>query len=206
MHDVIKPVHTPSIPLYDGLRATAEEYFALPDDEFRYELIDGVILMSPSPATNHQYVASQIFLQISHFLSRSNEGIVLYETDIVLGSDLVYRPEIIFVRSSNVARSSPRITFAPDLVVEVVSPESRARDTKTKYADYERYGILEYWLVDPCEDSIRLLRRSEDGRFVDVTPTGSEFASSAVPGFMLDLAAIRKSFLALGGPHARGTK
>lgn len=147
MHDTISPLRTPRVPHYDGLRATAEEYFALPDDEFRYELIDGVILMSPSPTTNHQHVAAQIFLQLSSFLQNSPVGMVFYEIDIRFSANLVYRPEIVFVRKENLPRAVPRIDFAPDAIVEVVSPESRA--------------------------------------------------SAAVPGFSLDLAAVRRSFRVL---------
>src|SRR5262245_53680057 len=89
MHDSMIPLQTSRVPLYDGLRATADEYFALPDDEFRYELIDGVILMSPSPTTNHQYVAAEVFLQLSTFLRRSPVGMAFYELDIRLAADLV---------------------------------------------------------------------------------------------------------------------
>jgi Uma2 family endonuclease len=77
-----------------------------------------------------------------------------------------------------------------------VSDESRGRDTKTKFQDFEKYGVLEYWLADPAENSIRLWRLAE-GRFADVTPAGDSFASVAVPGFTLDLAAVRRSFRAL---------
>ena len=197
MHDSMIPVRTPRIPLYDGVRATADEYFALPDDDFRYELIDGVILMSPSPMPLHQRVAAELFFQLEQYLRSNPVGVVFPETDIRLTQKLVYRPEMVFVRRENIARITPRIEFAPDLAVEVVSPESRGRDTKTKFHDFEQHGILEYWLADPAEISIRLWRL-DHGHYVDVTPTGDTFASSAVPGFTLDLAAVRGSVRSLG--------
>ncbi len=200
MHDLLKsaPPIGPA-PIYDGMRATADEFLALPDDEFRYELIDGVILMSPSPLPLHQHVALVIARQLADYLERNALGMVFPEVDVQLGDALVYRPELVFIRKEQLARIATKVTFPPDLIVEVISPASRIRDTRTKFADYERCGVREYWLIDPANDSATFFRLA-DGRYRDVSPASGHdsFASQAVPGFTLDLAAVRKAFRALG--------
>ncbi len=195
-------VHAPTIcrnePWFHGVRMTAEEYFQTPDDGYKYELLDGVMMMSPSPTPQHQAVAMEIASQISIFLRTHPVGHVLAETDIQLGPneagrDIVYRPEIVFLRTERLASVRTRIVGAPDLAVEIISPESRRYDSETKKGDYEKYGVEEFWLIDPEKDAMTFYRRQGE-RLVEVPPTGEAFHSEAVPGFALDLPRVRKSF------------
>lgn len=176
----------------------AEEYFQLPDDGHDYELIDGVVCRSPSPKPIHQKVIARLAAQIVRYIEENPVGEVFVELDVHLGSgpngtDLVYRPDIIFVRQERVAESCDRIEGAPDLVVEVISPESRRYDHETKKNDYERCGILEYWLIDPQRE-IMIFYRLQGSCFAQITPTGEAFRSEAIPGFILDLHRIRRAF------------
>ncbi|TWT40911.1 hypothetical protein RAS1_35980 [Phycisphaerae bacterium RAS1] len=200
MHNQLAPIpDSPPVPLYDGLRATADEYLALADDDFRYELIDGVILMSPSPLPLHQRVAFEIAYQLEAFLRQRPIGMVVPEVDVKLSDKLVYRPELVFVRQDNLKRIAPRITFTPDVVVEVISPASRGRDTRTKFDDYQRVGVAEYWLIDPQNEATTFYRLEGD-RYVDASPPAGQeaFESRAVEGFSLDLVALRRAFHAFG--------
>jgi len=183
---------------YMGLRLTADEYFALPEDGKQYELIDGVVVMSPSATPRHQLVAWTIMRQLGVYVEDHQLGLVLYETDVRLsrGSgepDVVYRPEIIFLSAARASQVRSRIEIAPDVVVEVVSPDSRSLDTETKFTDYERAGVREYWLIDPERDSINFYRLT-DSRFVEVPSAGDFYVSAAVPDFRLDLRVVRAAF------------
>lgn len=194
----IAPVADSTRGAYRGLRLTAEEYFSIPDDGARYELVDGVVVVSPSPEPNHQYVSGQLFRKLADFVEARRLGVVLYETDVLLsegptGGDVVLRPEFLFVRVERQNEVRKRVVGAPDLVVEVVSPDSRRMDTRTKYDDYQRAGVQEYWLIDPERDEMRFYRL-EAGRFVEAPISGDKFASTAVPGFTLDLAWVRETF------------
>ena len=91
-----------------------------------------------------------------------------------------------------VARSREKIikrTYvdgAPDLVIEIVSPDSESRDWREKYLDYEKSGVREYWIIDPIENRCTFLRL-EDGAFVPVPlRRGRLFQSQVLPGFWLD--------------------
>ncbi|MCW5888970.1 MAG: Uma2 family endonuclease [bacterium] len=182
-------------PGYAGLRMTADEYLALPPDGERYELVEGVVVMSPSPVLRHQAVSGEVFFQLQAYLRSNPIGFAFFEVDVRLGRgvggrDLVFRPDLIYVRRERFAVLPAYVTGAPDVACEVVSPGYRRYDRETKRTEYERHGVLEYWLFDP-EDATTQLWRLEDGRYIDVTPPGDAYPSAAVPGFVLDLAPVR---------------
>lgn len=184
--------------LLQGLRMTAEEYAALPECEERYELIDGVVYMSPSPLPLHQKVAARLVTQLGSYLDLHPHGEVFVEVDVYLGKgprggDLVYRPDIIFVRKERLPQDMVRITGAPDLVVEIASTSSRRYDRETKKSDYERCGVLEYWLIDPYRKEM-IFYSLKQGRYGMSVPQDEKLASVAIPGFMLDLIRLRRSF------------
>ncbi|MDX2197363.1 MAG: Uma2 family endonuclease [Phycisphaerae bacterium] len=183
---------------YDGLRLSADEYYALADDGNRYELIEGVVVMSPSPSVRHQAAAFEIGLQLGMHLRLTRDGMVLTEIDVRLPGrsakrESVYRPELIYIAAPRHKQVGPRVEIVPDLVVEVLSPESHARDRARKYADYEAAGVREYWLVDTVEKRCEFFRLV-DGKYTRSEPVGDHFASEVVAGFKLDLALLRAAF------------
>src|SRR5262245_30489102 len=96
---------------YNGLRMSAEQYFQLEDDGCRYELIDGVVCMSPSPIRVHPFVVAEIAAQLGAFLKKKPLGRVAVEVDVKLGTgpsggDLVYRPDLVFLKMAKVAQSA----------------------------------------------------------------------------------------------------
>ncbi len=107
--------------------------------------------------------------------------------------DVVYKPELVFVRAERLPRMREKIEGAPDLVVEVISRGSRRLDSETKKNDYEHAGVREYWLIDPQRNAMTFYRLQGD-RFVEAAAKGDAFASEPVPGFVLDIAAVRETF------------
>jgi Uma2 family endonuclease len=154
--------------------------------------------MTPSPSPQHQKVAVRLAALIDSFLENHPVGNVFVELDVdlgtgALGENLVYRPDIVFFRTKRLAPDCARAMALPDLVVEIISDSSRQRDLEGKREDYERCGILEYWLIDPQEETMTFFRLIE-GRYVAVPPQGNKFFSEAIPGFVLDLARLRRAF------------
>lgn len=183
---------------YHGLRMTAEEYLRLKDDGCRYELIDGVICVSPSPTLVHQEIITQLAIEIGLHLRTSPGGKVAVEIDVHLGKgstgrDLVYRPDVVFLSKHRAAECHERIVGPPDVIVEVISPDSRQHDTVKKKSDYERCGVPEYWLIDPEHDTMTFYRLA-GGRYVQIEPVEGSYNSMAIPGFALDLVRIRSFF------------
>ena len=183
---------------FRGLRMTVEEFLQIPDDGYNYELINGVVMMSPSPTPKHQAVTWEISTQLGIYLRDHPLGRAFAELDVHLGrgptgGDLVYKPEILFVRAERLSEMHDKITGGPDLVVEVISRGSRRLDSETKKSDYGRFGVTEYWLIDP-ERKAMTFYRLQEGRFVEAPVEGDTFASEAVPGFVLDLTRVRETF------------
>ncbi|MBO5139078.1 MAG: Uma2 family endonuclease [Peptococcaceae bacterium] len=118
---------------------TAEQFLTMEKDEHaKYELIDGIICMSPSPTFEHQKVASKFVIELGKFFA--NHGCtVVHELDVRAGED-VFRPDVMVFCDDNLE--------LPEIVIEVLSPSTAKRDLGIKVAKYETAGIKEYWIVD----------------------------------------------------------
>ncbi len=183
-----------------GLRMTADEFFEATErvPRWTYQLVDGVVVMTPSPVPTHQRVAAEILYQISNHLRSNAVGAVLGEIDIELGigpngGGLVYQPDIVFYRRERLSGMNERLVGPPDLVVEVLSPSTRRFDKATKMGDYERLGVREFWVIDPMKETMSFYE-SQSGRFVEMQAHLDSFTSEAVQGFVLDLKAVRDSW------------
>ena len=177
---------------YAGLRMTADEYLALGETAERYELIDGVVIMSPSPTPRHQRVA---FLIAHHFQSIADQigGVqVVPEVDIRLSNNRVYRPDFVVYGHDRMPVLPERFTVPPDLVVEALSPGSEPMDYITKRDDYDRFGVGEYWVVEPRDVSVRVWRRS-GMKMLEAGVESGVVECASVPGLRVDLAAVRKA-------------
>lgn len=170
---------------YAGLRMTADEFFALGETQDRYELIDGVVVMSPSATPRHWRVVRHL-TQALELWNPAAEYFV--EIDVRLGGRLVYCPDLTVYAPGRLAEVPERLTEAPDLVVEVLSPGNKATDLITKRADYERFGVREYWVFEAAGVLARAWRR-EGGAFVEHASDLGVLRSAALPGLTIDLAA-----------------
>ncbi|MBY0311785.1 MAG: Uma2 family endonuclease [Phycisphaerales bacterium] len=178
-------------PRFSGLRLTADEFLRLAPDGHKYELIDGVVILSPSPTFGHQDVRGFIETQVRSHVEPKRLGWIVSEVDVRLSTKVVYRPDLIFVSVEQHATRPRVVDFAPRLVVEVLSPSNAQTDIVTKRDDYERAGVLEYWIVDPTTGSVRV-HALERGLFVVSDAGGDSLPSVAIAGFTLDLRRLRE--------------
>jgi Uma2 family endonuclease len=158
---------------------TVDDMVHMPDDEFRYELDDGVLIVSPAPSNLHQLAMTRLTVLLTvacpaGMLVLSGPGINL--------SRIQHRvPDVAVLRWSSFRE--PFSEEPPVLAVEVASPRTRAYDRSRKRDVYEKFGIPSYWLVEPDEKQPSLtvleLRR---GRYVEVAQvTGDEPFEAAHP-------------------------
>ncbi len=141
---------------------TWADYLSWPDDE-RWEIIDGVpYAMSPAPSTKHQIVTGNLFSRLAQRLSGKPCRPFIAPTDVKLSDLDVVQPDILVV--CDPARVTPaHIEGAPDVVVEVLSPVTSAKDLRQKKALYERTGVREYLVVDPLEHYANRFLLGADG-------------------------------------------
>ncbi len=183
------PKHDPRLG-YAGLRMTADEFLMLGETAERYELIDGVVVMSPSPTPGHNQVAAEVLYQAMGFAKQTNQASVFHETDVRFAREKVYRPDIAVYVADRMSMRIDRLDIAPDLIVEILSAGTKMLDLITKRDDYDRFGVAEYWTIDPENGDARCWRR-QGSRLCEVPIEGSAIQSSAIAGFTLDLMPIR---------------
>lgn len=159
------------------------DLLATPDDGNRYELVAGDIVMSPAPATKHQYALGQLHLRLSNHVLRRQLGLVLFApVDVKLSVHNVLQPDLIVVSRARVKIVTERfVDGPPDVIVEILSPSTRMQDLVTKAALYADHGVLEYWIVDPETDAIAIYSLRE-GRYVPLPKRGEYVRSEALPG------------------------
>ncbi len=146
------------------LKFTVRDYMSTPNDK-RYQLLDGEMIVAPSPTFRHQTIAMNLALVLQHFVSERSLGLVRFAPlDVVLSNHDVAQPDILFVSNARSAIiTEANIQGAPDLVVEILSPGTAEYDRGYKQALYGRHGVREYWLVDPDAETVEILTLGEQG-------------------------------------------
>lgn len=137
---------------------TYEAYAALTDDGECYEIVQGVLVMSPSPEDIHQDATGEIFAYLREQVKLKHLGRVFVSPfDVVLSPQMVLQPDVLVVLNEHLERVQTHgVMGAPDLVVEVISPSSKLYDRVNKHMVYEQAGIPEYWLVKPHQQTVEL--------------------------------------------------
>ena len=127
---------------------TAERVRALPDDGKRYELVDGALLVTPSPSWAHQMAVTELFRLLDRYTRPNAVGRVCFApADISLGEDEVLQPDLFVVPAALSPRSWQGVR-ALLLAIEVLSPATARYDRLVKRRRYQRAPVPEYWIVD----------------------------------------------------------
>ena len=150
------------------LKMSFDEYMISLDEDTRAEWFNGeVILMNPV-SQKHYKVTRFLSRVIEEFVELNRLGEVYADTFAMRLSSVSSArvPDVIFVRTANGDRVKATYLDGPaDLVVEVVSFDSRACDRGTKFYEYEQAGVPEYWLIDPLREVAEFYRRDALGKF-----------------------------------------
>ena len=157
----------------------------------RYELFDGELVVTPSPVPFHQLVAYRLSRWLGDHVERNRLGQMFFApVDVKLAAGVTFVPDLLFVRADRLGIvGATAIEGAPDLVVEILSPSTRGRDVGEKMALYARFGIAEYWIVDPVERAVTIHTLRGD-RYEPVEQGGASARSVVLPGLVIDVAAL----------------
>jgi Uma2 family endonuclease len=168
---------------------TYQDYLKTPDDE-RYELIQGELLMTPAPNTEHQRISRELGFKMVAFVKDNDLGEVFYAPcDVYLDKENTVQPDILFVSKERLKIIAKNyIQGAPELVVEIISEQSAYRDTIQKKMLYARFGVKEYWIAAPNEKMIEVYYLADKGYRLTKTYFYNDILKSQVlPGFKLEL-------------------
>lgn len=172
---------------------TYQRYLEL-DDERRYEIIHGELLMTPAPGIRHQSIARELSLRFVQFVQERKMGVIFFApTDVVLSETEVVQPDILFIRTGRIGEivDEHAVHGPPDLVVEILSPSSLQRDRHHKRELYQRAGVPEFWIVDPANRAIEVFSLGEAG--YELTSFAAEtgaVASRVLDGFAIAVAEV----------------
>jgi Uma2 family endonuclease len=138
---------------------TYRDYLAIPEDGCRYEVVNGVLYMSPSPGVEHQRIVKRIVAWLSRFVEQDGLGEVFQSPlDVELSYRNVVQPDVFVLLHEHFDRiTETRIIGAPDLAIEIASPSTARHDLSKKLDAYAHAGVPEYWIVTPGSKTVEVL-------------------------------------------------
>jgi Uma2 family endonuclease len=167
-----------------GRPFTVADLDRMPDDGHRYELVDGILVVSPRPGNPHQEVAAEL---LGLLRSRCPAALrALPEPAVRIAPDTELDPDLVVIRREQV--SEPKCTEPPLLVVEIRSPSTALIDLNRKKAAYERFGVGSYWIFVPDLDMPELIVfELDNGRYREVAHVRGEECFAADRPFRVEV-------------------
>ncbi|MGH3443896.1 MAG: Uma2 family endonuclease [Nocardioidaceae bacterium] len=161
-----------------GRALTGADLDSAPDDGHRYELVDGVLVVTPAPSFAHQRMSGRLHLLLE--AARPEDMVVLYAPfDVALAEDTLLQPDLLVARrESFTARNLPT---APLLAIEILSASTRRYDVTLKRDRLEAAGCTSYWVVDPDVPSLTAWELGERGYVEVAHVSGDEEFHATVP-------------------------
>ncbi len=157
-----------------GRPFTVAELDRMPDDGRRYELLEGVLIVSPRPTTVHQFVSMRLLRILAD--ACPDDLCVVPEPAVELGPQTEFDPDLVVVGMDQIGGA--KFTEPPLLIIEIRSPSTALVDLNRKKAVYERFGVSSYWIVNPDPPQPELtVFELRDGRYALTAKTSGPFAT-----------------------------
>jgi Uma2 family endonuclease len=168
---------------------TYDDLQGMPDDGKRRELLEGELILNPVPRRDHREIVANLDWILQRFLRASGSGrVYTHPVDLYLGRHDIVQPDLVVIRDARLGiyRPEGNIDEPPDIVVEILSPGTRAIDLVRTMALYARSGVSEYWIADP-ERRILGINRLQGEDYVAVEPDiDGWIASPTLSGLRVD--------------------
>lgn len=173
-------------------RLTYADYCQIPDDGKRHEIIDGIHYVSPAPRYIHQQIIVNLAGILNTWVKAQKSGIVLVAPFDVLLSDFdIVQPDVLFISNENRGiLNEKNATGAPDIAIEVLSPSNPNHDRELKFGRYERFGVKEYWIIDPQTENVSvycLIQGHYQKSFSLLNEQDDTLTSTLLPGIEIRL-------------------
>jgi len=169
---------------------TEEEFEAWCDEDVKAEYVDGEVIVHSPVSTRHSDAVWFIGYLLKTIVQQHDLGRVLGpEVQVRLRPGLRRVPDLLFVAKARADMIQPTlIEGAPDLIVEIVSPDSVERDWREKYLEYQTAGVGEYWVVDLEYQRMAVYWLDEQGHYQAASVEEGVYRSQVLPGFWLQAA------------------
>jgi len=143
--------------------------------------------MSPSPTTQHQLLLGKLYKIFEAAETKSDGLCYMAPMDVVFSDNTILQPDLLYISKKRRHIVKDRVEGAPDLVIEILSPATDRRDRTEKLDLYAKYGVAEYWLVDPSSQLFQFLLLKE-GNYVIQQQPDNLYRSPQLPEIAIDLA------------------
>ncbi len=171
-----------------------EEFYRMRETTDRVlEYIDGAVLMSPSPSTQHQRISGRLHVQLFHFLEGKPYEVFHAPFDIELKNERIEGKKIVVpdltVICDRSGLTDTKFVGVPTLIIEILSPSNQAYDLVFKLNLYMQYGVYEYWIVNPMHRVVQIYSLNDNGQYEQAgvwKETGTA-CSRALDGFSVDV-------------------
>ncbi len=173
--------------------AWSEQYYLWLTDQSNHliEFTDGHVEVLSPPTERHQAISRFLFLAFLSHLQPTSDAVFFAPLRVRIRARKFREPDLLLLLDPGDPRRQDRYWLGADLVAEIVSPDDPERDRIAKRHDYAEAGIPEYWIVDPQEQTITVLRLA-DGRYVEhgVFGPGTRATSVLLPRFGVETSAV----------------
>ncbi len=169
-------------------KVSYEEFLQTCDEDTLAEWVDGEVVMTSPASRRHQDIGDLLVAILRPYVEQRDLGQVISAPfQMKTGPSLGGRePDVLFIAREHLNRLRDTYLDGPaDLVVEVVSPESRLRDRGEKLAEYEMGGVREYWVIDPERQQADFYVLGDDGRYERRKPEQGVYHSTVIAGFWI---------------------
>ena len=167
-------------------RMTEEEFEAWCDEDIAAEYVDGEVIVHSPVRIRHSELAIFLASTMKLVAEQGDAGLVLGpEVQARLRPGLRRLPDVMFIARAGHIVLETRVEGAPDIAIEIVSPDSVERDWQKKYLEYQSAGVREYWIVDPLYQQIRVYILGVNGLYKDLDVVEGWLRSTVLPGFGL---------------------
>lgn len=150
---------------------TVHDLEGMPDDGRRYELIDGVLIVSPAPGRRHQKITMRLY-GVLEAACPSQLDVIGGPFAVHHGDAIELQPDVLVARDDDFTEKD--LPVPPLLTVEVLSPSTSIHDLNTKKAVYERLGVPSYWVIDPDGPAMTVFELDTDGHYQQVAKVSGE--------------------------------
>lgn len=167
---------------------TAQEYLDNPLSERKSDLIEGVFVMASPASFQHEEIQSFLITTLSNFVEQNQLGKVMGPNMAYrLSEENVFQPDVSFISQERLSLVE-KVYFPgpPDVAVEIISPSSRQYDEVEKKINYGRFGVKEYWLIDPLSSQATFYRQ-HSGHLISIQPETGVVRSQVVEGYWLKI-------------------
>lgn len=156
------------------------------------EYIDGIVYMSPSPSTKHQRISMRLSSALFTFLQGKPCEVFSAPFDVELNRDEINENKVVIpdlsVICNKTGLTDKKYVGVPMFIIEILSPSNQSHDLVTKLNLYMRYGVKEYWIVNPINDAILVYRLNDSEEYeLDILHAVAAASSNVLSGFSIDL-------------------